>query len=129
MKIFADIKDETMIFDLVENGDKPILKDSTTNYEYDLKPIGNDRYFFRLNGKSALVQIYHNNNKYHVNIEGEVFEIRVEDERKRTLRELVKKASQTSGEQIITAPIPGLITTIKIKEGDQISPGDSLIVL
>lgn len=129
MKIFADVKDKTLSFDLIENGAKPVLEDKSTNYEYDLRPIGNDRYFFRLNGKSSLVQIYRNNEKYNVIIEGEVFEIRVEDERMRTLRELVQKASQTSGEQIITAPIPGLITGIKIKEGDQISPGDSLFVL
>ncbi len=129
MKIFADIKEDTLVFDLIENGDLPILKHNKEKYDYDLRAVGNDRYFFRLNGKSFLVQIQHINDMYHVNIDGEVFDIRVEDERMRTLRELVQKATHASGEQIIAAPIPGLITGIKIKEGDQISSGDSLLVL
>ncbi len=129
MKIFADIKNETLVFDLIQNGDTPILKENKIKYDYDLKPVGNNRYFFRLNGKSFLVQMQRIGDKYQVTIDGEVFEVRVEDERMRTLRELVQKAAQTSGEQIITAPIPGLITGIKIQEGDQVTAGDGLLVL
>jgi len=129
MKIYADIKKETFEFDLIENGDKPVLKEKKTEYDYELTPVCNNRYFFRLNGSSYLVQIQRNNGLYHVNIEGEDFDIRVEDERMRTLRELVQKAAHVSGEQIITAPIPGLITGIKVNIGDSISVGDGLLTL
>jgi len=129
MKIFADIRDKTYTFEMVENGDKPILKDKNKKHEYLLKPVGNNRYFFKLNGNSYLAQMRRNGDFYSVTIDGEYFDIRVEDERMRTLRELVNKASQSSGEQTIIAPIPGLITGIKLNEGDKVSVGDSLFTL
>lgn len=129
MKIFADIKENNFAFEINENGDIPILKEKNKKLEYLLKPVGNNRYFFKLDGKSYLVQMQRQNEHYNVIIDGEYFKVRVEDERMRTLRELVNKASQTSGEQIITAPIPGLITGINISEGDKVSKGDSLLTL
>lgn len=129
MKIFADIKNKSFTFEMVENGDTPILKDRKNNYDYYLKPVGNNRYFFKLNGSSYLVQMQRNGETYNVTIDGEYFEIRVEDERMRTLRELVNKATHSSGEQIVEAPIPGLISGIKINEGDKVSIGDGLMIL
>ena len=114
MKIFADTKNTSFTFEMVENGELPILKDKKETHNYYMKPVGNNRYFFKLDGKSYLVQMQRNGETYNVTIDGEYFEFRVEDERMRTLRELVNKASQSSGEQLVTAPIPGLITGIKI---------------
>ena len=129
MKIFADTKNDSFTFEIIENGDQPILKDKKNKYDYYLKPVGNNRYFFKLDGKSYLVQMQRNNETYNVTVDGEYFEFRVEDERMRTLRELVNKASQSSGEQLVTAPIPGLITGIKINEGEKVSIGDGLVTL
>ena len=129
MKIFADINKQTYTFEMIENGELPILKDKNRNYDYFLKSVGNNRYFFKLNGKSYLVQMQRNAEAYDVAIDGEYFKIRVEDERMRTLRELVSKAAHASGDQMITAPIPGLITTIKINEGEKVSMGQGLVIL
>ena len=129
MKIFADTKNDFFTFEMVENGNKPILKDRKNKYDYYLKSVGNNRYFFQLDGKSYLVQMQRNSETYNITIDGEYFEFRVEDERMRTLRELVNKASHSSGEQILVAPIPGLITGFKINEGDKISTGDGLLTL
>jgi len=129
MKIFADTKKDSFTFEMVENGDQPILKDKKNKYDYYLKSVGNNRYFFKLDGKSYLVQMQRDNGTFNVTVDGEYFEFRVEDERMRTLRELVNKAAQSSGEQLVTAPIPGLITGIKIKEGDKVSIGDGLVTL
>jgi len=129
MKIFADTKNNSFTFEMAENGDQPILKDKKNKYDYHLKSVGNNRYFFKLDGKSYLVQMQRNNGTFNVTVDGEYFEFRVEDERMRTLRELVNKAAQSSGEQLVTAPIPGLITGIKISEGDKVTVGDGLITL
>ena len=129
MKIFADTKNESFTFEMIENGDQPILKDKNKKYDYYLKPVGNNRYFFKLDGHSFLVQMNKNSDTFHVTIEGEYFAFRVEDERMRTLRELVNKAAQSSGEQMVYAPIPGLITGLKIKEGDKVSVGEGLLIL
>ena len=116
MKIFADTKNKSYTFEMVENGELPILKDKKNRHDYYLKSVGNNRYFFKLDGKSYLVQMRRNGETYNVTIDGEYFEFRVEDERMRTLRELVNKASHSSGEQLVAAPIPGLITGFKINE-------------
>lgn len=129
MKIFADTDNESFAFEMVENGKEPILKDQNKKYNYSLQAVGNNRYFLKLDGKSFLVQMNKNLDFYHVTIDGEYFKFRVEDERMRTLRELVDKAAHSSGEQLISAPIPGLITGIRVNEGDEVSVGDGLITL
>jgi biotin carboxyl carrier protein len=129
MKIFADTKNESFTFEMLENGESPVLKDNKNKYNYYLQAVGNNRYFFKLDGKSYLVQMQRKGEIYNITIDGEYFEFRVEDERMRTLRELANKASQSSGEQLISAPIPGLITGIKISVGDKVSVGDGLLTL
>ncbi len=129
MKIFADTKNDSFTFEMIENGDQPILKDKKNKYDYYLKSVGNNRYFLKLDGKSYLVQMQRNSETYNITIDGEYFEFRVEDERMRTLRELVNKATHSSGEQILLAPIPGLITGFMVNEGDKISIGDGLLTL
>ena len=129
MKIFADIKDKTFIFEqFMQNGTQVIRKDNKDQI-FRFESLGRNRYSLIINDKSFLVNILRKDGIYHVNVDGEYFPIRVEDERSKTLRELVQHASKGSADQVIVAPIPGLITQIKIKEGDEIKQGDGLIIL
>ena len=47
----------------------------------------------------------------------------------RALRELVKKSAISSGEQVVKAPIPGLITSIKVEEGQEVHASEGLLIL
>ena len=129
MKIFSSIASHTWEFDQVENNGSRLLEDKSRKTEYSFTPMGNNRYSFICNGKSHLVHIIKENGISHVHMDGAYFKVRVEDERTRILRQLVEKAAHTTGEVLISAPIPGLITKIQVKAGEMIDQGDGVIIL
>ena len=57
MKIFAEHKNNLLEFELIEENGQSYLKDKDGEYRYQFHAVGYNRYFFRLNGKSFLVQI------------------------------------------------------------------------
>ena len=117
MKIYASIKDKTWNFDQIIQNGHTRLQDNDHQIEYDFTPVGNNRYVLLLDGNSYLVHIIKENHMYHVHLNGDYFPVIVEDERTRELRAVVEQGSKADGEEVLTAPIPGLITKIKIQEG------------
>lgn len=68
--------------------------------------------------------------KYEVQIGGICYEVIVSDTRFEHLRQLPKKAiTSDDSRYFVTAPIPGLITAVKIKAGDKVKKDDSLVTL
>jgi len=129
MKIFSSIDDRIWQFDQIEQNGKQLLFEENNPVNFEFTSIGNNRYVFILNGHSHLVHIIKANGLYHIHLEGDYFPVSVEDEQTRELRSLVEHAKQASGDFTITAPIPGLITKIKVNEGEKIEPGDGLVIL
>ena len=59
---------------------------------------------------------------------GEVFEIEAGENREAAIFEkLRKKASGDEGSGVVKAPLPGTIYDVKVKKGDKVNKGDSLI--
>jgi biotin carboxyl carrier protein len=129
MKIFASIEDNVWTFEQTESNGAGRLQDNSNQADYKFTALGNNRFIFILNDTSHLIHIIKENDLFHVHLDGDYFAVRVEDERTRELRTLVEQASQTSGQQVIIAPIPGFISKIKVKEGDTIKRGEGLIIL
>jgi acetyl/propionyl-CoA carboxylase alpha subunit len=116
-------------FDQIEQNGKQILYENKDRIEFKFTSLGNNRYVFILNDQSYLIHILKENGIYHIHFDGDYFPVRVEDEQTRELRILVGQSTQVTGEQKIFAPIPGLITKIKVKEGDSLQEGDGLVIL
>lgn len=129
MKVFAEHKDQVLNFDLSENGDELVVKFNGDRQVYSFEPLGMNRFSLIHNNRSHLIHIIKENGYYHVHLDGLHFPFRVEDERTRALRELVKKSASLSGEHAIRAPIPGLIRQIKVKEGEKIDQNQALFIL
>jgi biotin carboxyl carrier protein len=129
MKIFSSIGDKVWQFDQIEYNSKQYLYEKKDQLNYDFKSLGNNRFVFIIDGHSHLVHILKENSIYHIHLDGDYFSVRVEDEQIRELKSLVEQGKQTSSEYKVCAPIPGLITKININEGDNIKPGEGLIIL
>lgn len=129
MKIYSSIQDKVWVFNhFVQNG-KQYLGEKNDRLNYEFKSLGNNRFVFILENRIHLVHIRKENGLYHIHLDGDYFSVRVEDEENRKLRYLTQQTKETSGGQVICAPIPGLITKVKVKEGDKINPGEGLVVL
>jgi biotin carboxyl carrier protein len=129
MKIFAECQDFVFEFEYNDNGGNPVLKTDGENQEYSFLSLGQNRYSLIHNDKSHLLQIIKENGIYHVHLDGYHFPFLVEDERMRALSKLVQHSVKSTGEHVIKAPIPGMITLIKVREGDVINTNDSLLIL
>ena len=59
---------------------------------------------------------------------GEVFEIEAGENKEAAIFEkLRKKATAEEGSGVVKAPLPGTIHDVKVKKGDKVNRGDSLI--
>jgi biotin carboxyl carrier protein len=65
---------------------------------------------------------------FEVSIGGQTFEVGVQDERARALASLVGEA-RASGDVTIRAPMPGLVSTVLVDEGDEVQRGQPVVVL
>lgn len=102
--------------------------------EVDGKPLevnfiraGNNLYSLLIDNKSYEIDIYFNGDKYDVLVNGDYFTVEVFDELKKMLRDRVTKGLQ--GRQIITTPMPGLVTKVMVEKGQEVQEGDPLLIL
>lgn len=66
---------------------------------------------------------------YHVLMAGDLYEVKVTDERSRRLASAFMAFGDVSGEVAIRAPMPGLIVRVPVVEGQAIAKGDTVILL
>ena len=66
---------------------------------------------------------------FEVSLGGFRFALEALDERSRVIRELSGAASKARGPAHLTAPMPGLIVRVAVKEGDQVRAGQGLVVM
>ena len=77
---------------------------------------------------------------YHIKLNGKVYEVEIEEVKegqnvaatstpKEEPQQEVKKSQPVSNGESITAPMPGTITNILVKEGDNVKKGQVLAIL
>ena len=62
-------------------------------------------------------------------VDGFRFEAEALDERARTIRELTGASAGAAGPAPIVAPMPGMIVRVSAQVGDQVQPGQGLVVM
>jgi len=60
---------------------------------------------------------------------GEIWEAEVIDERTRQLREMTGQSGERTGEQVVRAPMPGLVLRVEVEVGMEVLDGTGLVVL
>lgn len=87
-------------------------------------------------------------NKYKITVDGKIYEVEVEEISGKIIPVILAPVSQTAtkaekesstpkpkppvvsvGDEEVNAPMPGKILQIKVKEGDSVSEGDTLLIL
>jgi biotin carboxyl carrier protein len=62
-------------------------------------------------------------------LRGQLYEVEVEDERQRRLRQASEVEVPAGGEFQLKAPMPGLIVAVPVAEGETVSRGQNLVIL
>ena len=99
-------------------------------HEMDFEPVGNQPvYSLILDGQSYEAHIYPDNGNWQVLLHGTLYPVEVEDDRERRLRSAMSRGKAQFGEYQLKAPMPGLVVSIPVIEGQAVEKGDVLLIL
>ena len=127
MRYLTAIGDRTFTIDI--NGESEVAINGEKR-ALDLREIDGDGLFsILLDGESYDALIEESDGEYRVLINGVLYHAQVADERSKRLAEAAGAFSLTSGEVILKSPMPGLIVSVPVKEGDVVKKGQVVIVL
>ena len=82
-----------------------------------------------VDGKSYEAYVYDGEEDLEVLLKGRLYHSQVEDERERRLRAAAGGSRAVTGIFYLKAPMPGLVVSVAVKEGQQVKEGDVLIIL
>ena len=98
-------------------------------YNYNLNNLNNNSYNLLIDNKSYLVTAKKNNSsEFTITILGKVIETKIQTALQEKASSLIK-SSKVNHLTSIKSPMPGMILKIKIKVGDEVVQGNSLIIL
>ena len=100
------------------------------SYHIDSYSRENSLTLIQVNGKSFEMYCKKlSDTSYEIYSGHHIIPIEIEDHRKKILDQFQQQTTSQSGLTIVKAPMPGLVTTIEVKVGDQVEPGTGLLVL
>ncbi len=130
MKYFATVNDQTFEIDIDHHGRVTV---DGAELAADMKQVGiQGLYSLLLNGASyevLLDQVGDKRSLYDVMVSGLRYQVKVQDERSRRLALVDRSLRAPEGELLIKAPIPGLVVKVPVASGEEVSEGDTLVIL
>jgi biotin carboxyl carrier protein len=99
-------------------------------HQIDFMSIGDQQvYSLVVNGKSVDANVYLNDDIWQVLFQGNLYSATVEDEREKRLRAALGGRVAEHEDFHLKAPMPGMVISIPVDEGQTIHKGDVLAVL
>jgi biotin carboxyl carrier protein len=127
VKYFVTINDQTYEIEIDIEGEISV---DGEHLVVDLQSLsGQSVYSLILDGKSYEAFLNQTKSGTEVMLRGQRYMVDIEDEGTRRLREVSGALKIQSGEIQLKAPMPGLIISIPVEEGQEVSKGENLIVL
>jgi biotin carboxyl carrier protein len=127
MKYIATIDGKEYVVELLD--DRRVIIDGTT-YKIDFEAVsGQPVYSLIVDGKSHEAYVQEGEEDWQVLLRGRLYPVKVEDERERRLRAAAGAGVTEGGEYHLKAPMPGLVVTISVEEGQEVKKGQVLLIL
>ncbi len=127
MKYITTSGDHEFVIEIID--DETITVDGTI-YQVDFESIGEQPvYSLLIDGYSHEAYINPDDTDWEVLYQGILYHITVEDEREKRLRSTFGGSLQDSSEFFLKAPMPGLVISVMVEEGQRITKGDVLVIL
>ncbi len=98
--------------------------------EADLAAVsGESLYSLIVNGESFEGYVYPDEDSWQVLLLGQFYQVRVEDEREKRLKSAIQGVVRTGAEFVLKAPMPGLVISVLVSEGQVVDMGQTLVIL
>lgn len=82
-----------------------------------------------LDGKSYEAFVYQGDEDWDVLLRGRQYQVKVEDERERRLKAAGGAGAAEGGEFHLKAPMPGLVVSVQVEEGQEVKKGQVILIL
>jgi biotin carboxyl carrier protein len=127
MKYFAKVNDKE--FEIVIDSEQEVIVNGVP-YEMDFQLLHEDGVLsLLLNNRSLEAVVQERDDSWDVLTRGELYSVRVQDERMYRLAQARGSAPAVSGEAQICSPMPGVIVAVAVYEGDAVRQGDKVVIL
>ena len=98
--------------------------------EVDLATVsGEPLYSLIVNNESYEGYVYPDEDGWQVLLQGQFYQVRVEDEREKRLRTANETVERPGAEFVLKAPMPGLVAAVLVSEGQQVKKSQTLLIL
>jgi biotin carboxyl carrier protein len=98
--------------------------------EVDFESVSGQPVFSLLvNGRSYESFVYPGEEDWQVLLRGRQYQVKVEDEREKRLHAAAGGAVAEAGEYHLKAPMPGLVVSVPVSDGQEIQKGQVLVIL
>jgi biotin carboxyl carrier protein len=115
---------------LVEIMDERHVRINGEVYDVDFQPVGDQPvYTLIVNGHSYEAHVYPDEDRWQVMFHGRMYSALVEDEREKRLRAALGGGVAEHEEFHLRAPMPGLVVSVPVTDGQMVHRGDILLVL
>lgn len=129
MRFFATIENQT--YEVVIEGDQMLI--DGVQVEADMQRTGQqDLYSLLMDHASHEVVVEPDGlqrGQYGVLIAGTRYNVKVQDERARRLVVAERRAQQGGGDVALRAPIPGLVVSLSVLQGQRVDEGEPVLIL
>jgi biotin carboxyl carrier protein len=127
MKYATTLNGKTYLIEI--NEDRKVIVDGV-EYKVDFETVaGQPVYSLILDDHSYEAYVSEGEQDWQVLMRGQLYSVQVEDEREKRLKTAAGGAVAASGEFTLKAPMPGLIVTVPVSEGQAVQKGDNLVIL
>lgn len=127
MKYVATTGDREITVEIVD--EHHVIVDGVS-YEIDFESVSEQTVYSLLaNNQSHEALVYESEDGWQVLLHGSQYVLVVEDERERRLRASLGGGIPQNVDFHLRAPMPGLIVTVAVEDGQEIEKGDVLVVL
>jgi len=127
MKYIATVKGQEYTIEI--DPDRGILIDDQP-YEIDFRrlPSGGVTSLL-MNNRSIAAMVEERGNQWDVLIQGELYNVQVQDERAYRLDRMRTSGLSVDGEAVVASPMPGIIVAVPVAVGDAVEFGQRVIIL
>src|SRR5215211_5938961 len=127
MRYITTVEDRQFLVEIID--EKHVSVDGKV-YEVDFESVsGQPVYSLILDGKSHEAYVASGDNNWQVLLRGRLYPVTVEDEREKRLRAAAGGGVAETGEFHLRAPMPGLVVTIPVTEGQEVKRGQVILIL
>jgi biotin carboxyl carrier protein len=127
VKFQAEIGGRTVPIEITGEAGRFRLVVDGAEHAVDARRVGDGLWSIVLDGASHVASVSEHEGVSLVEVGGETYPIRVEEESRYIIRTRGGRAG-TSG-QVLKAPMPGKVVLVEVEVGQAVRPGDGLVVL